>query len=114
MKENPRSKEEKTVKDIRNLFRLKIEQNKTAIKDITNLFRIKKEVKGIKDIALRNIKNLFEYGKEEENYYKPVRVNHFWSNNYIQYKSNSDKNRILSVEKYLDKIKPYLKGTNII
>ena len=46
--------------------------------------------------------------KKKKNYYKPLRVN-FWSNNYIQYKSNSDKNRILSVEEYLDKIKPYLK-----
>ena len=34
---------------------------------------MKKEVKGIKDIVLRNIKNLSEYEKEEENYYKPVR-----------------------------------------
>ena len=46
--------------------------------------------------------------KKKNNYYKPLRVN-FWSNNYIQYKSNSDKNRILSVEECLDKIKPYLK-----
>ena len=90
--ENPRSEEEKIIKDIRNLFRLK------------------KEVKGIKDIALRNIKNLFEYEKEEENYYKPVRVNNFWRNNYIEYISNSDKNRMLSVEEYLDKIRPYLRG----
>ena len=58
---------------------------------------------------LRNIKNLFEYEKEEENYYKPVRVNHFRSNNHIEYKSNGDKNRILSVQEYLDKIRPYLK-----
>ena len=41
------------------------------------------------------------YEKEEENYYKPVKVNTFWSNNYIEYKSNSDKNKILSVEEYL-------------
>ena len=90
--ENPRSEEEKIIKDIRNLFRLK------------------KEVKGIKDIALRNIKNLFEYEKEEENYYKPVRVNNFWRNNYIEYISNGDKNRMRSVEEYLDKIRPYLRG----
>ena len=57
--ENPRSEEEEIIKDIRNLFRLK------------------KEVKGIKDIVLGNVKNLFEYEKEEENYYKPVRVNNF-------------------------------------
>ena len=48
--------------------------------------------------------------KEKKNHYKPVRVNNFWSNNYIEYKSNGDKNKILSVEKYLNKIRPYLKG----
>ena len=52
-------------------------------------------------IVVRNVKNLFEYGKEEEYYYKPVRVNNFWSSNYyIEYKSNSDKTKILSVEEY--------------
>ena len=39
-----------------------------------------------------------------------MRVNNFWSNNYIEYKRNDDKNKILSVEEYLDKIKPYLRG----
>ena len=42
-------------------------------------------------------------------YYKPVRVNNFLSNNYIECKSNGDKNRILSVDEYLDKIRQYLK-----
>ena len=82
MIKNLRLKEEKIIKDIRNLFRLKKEQNETAIKDIRNLFRLKKEIKGIKNILLTNIKNLFEYEKEEENYNKPVRVNNFRSNNY--------------------------------
>ena len=91
MMENPKPEEEKIIKDIKNLFRLK------------------KEVKGNKDIILRNIKNLFEYEKEEENYDKLVRVNNFWSNNYVEYKSSGDKNRILSVEEYLDKIRPYLR-----
>ena len=100
--ENPSSEEEKIIKDIRNFFRQKKEQSDTAIKDMRNL---KNEVK---DIVLRNVKNLFEFEKEE-NYYKPVRVNNFWSNNYIEYKSKGDKNRILSIEEYLDKIRPYLK-----
>ena len=68
---------------MRNLFRLKKEQNDIAVEGIRNHFRLKKEVKGIKDIVLRNIENLFQYEKEEENYYQPVRVNNFWSNNYI-------------------------------
>ena len=59
--------------------------------------------------TLRDIKNLFEHEKDEENYYKPVRVNNFWSNNYIEYKSNGDRNKTLSVEEYLNKISPYLK-----
>ena len=75
-------KEENIIKDIRNLFRLKKEQNYTGINNIRNLFRLKKEIKAIKDIILRDIKNLFEH--EEESYYKPVRVNNFWSNNYIE------------------------------
>ena len=36
-------------------------------------------------------------------------MNNFQSNNYIECKSNGDKNKILSVEEYLNKIKPYLK-----
>ena len=83
-------------------------EEEKIIKDIGNLSRLKKEIKGIKDIVLRNIKNLFEYGKEEKTYCKPIRVNS-WSNNYIEYRSNSDKNKILSVEEYLYKIRPYLR-----
>ena len=79
------------------------------IRDTRNHFRLKKEIKEIKDIILRDIKNIFEYEKEEENYYKPLRVNNVWSNDYIEYKNNGYKNRILSVEEYPDKIRPYLK-----
>ena len=63
---NPRPQEEKIIKDIRNLFRLKKEQNDTPMKDIRNLFRIKKEIKRIKNIVLRSIKNLFEYEKKKK------------------------------------------------
>ena len=45
----------------------------------------KKEIEGIKDIVLRNLKNL-------------ERANNFWSNNYIEYKRNGDKNGILLAE----------------
>ena len=48
--------------------------------------------------------------KKEDNYFKPVRANNFWSNNYIEYKSNGDKNKILSLEEYLNKIRPTLKS----
>ena len=57
--ENLRPEEEKIIKDIRNLLRLKKELGYTAIKDIRDLFRLQKETKEIKDRILRDIKNLF-------------------------------------------------------
>ena len=102
MIENPRPEEQKIIKDIRNLCRLKKELNYTAIKDITNFFRQEKETKAIKDRKLRDIKNLFEH-EEEEN---TVRVHNFWINNYIEYESNGDRNKTISVEEYLNKMRP--------
>ena len=107
--ENPRPEEEKIIKDIRRLFRLKKELIYTAIKDIRNLFRREKETKANKDRILRDVENLFEHEEEEENYYKQVKVSNFWSNNYIEYESNVDRNKTLSVEEYLNKVSPYLK-----
>ena len=102
---NPRSEEEKIIKNVRNIFRLKKKQNDSAIKYIRNTFRLKKEVKGIKDVVLRNINNFLE----RKNYYKPARVNNFWSNNYMVYNCKDDKKRIPSVEEYLHRIRPYLR-----
>ena len=47
--------------------------------------------------------------KKEKNYNKLVRVSNFWNNSYIDYESNSDRSKTLSVEKYLNKIRTYLK-----
>ena len=66
------------------------------------VFRLEKETKAIKDRIIRDAKNLFEH--EEENYYKPISVSNFWSNNYIAYKSSTDRNKTLSVEEYLNKL----------
>ena len=79
------------------------------VKNVRNLFRIEKETKAIKERILRDIKNLFEHEEGEENYYKPVRVSNFWSNIYIEYESNGDRNKTLSLEEYINKIRPYLK-----
>ena len=38
-------------------------------------------------------------------------MNNIWSNNYIEFKSNRDINKTLSVEEYLNKISPYLKSS---
>ena len=90
---------------MRNLFILQKEIDDTTIKDIRNLFRLKKENKAIKARIIRDISKLFEH---EEDYYKPVRAGNIWSNNYIEYESNGYKNKTLSVEEYLNKTRPYL------
>ena len=97
------------IKDIRNLFRLSKELNYTEIKDVRSLFRLEEELKAIKDRILRDIKNLLGH-EERENCYKLARVINFWSNNYIEYESDDGRNKTLSVEEYLNKIRPYLKG----
>ena len=48
----------------------------------------------MKDRTIRDIRTLLE---QEEEYYKPKRLNNFWNNNYIQYESNSETNRNLSL-----------------
>ena len=83
-------------------------EEENITKDIRNLFRVKKEIKAIKDRILRDIKNLFEHG-EEKDCYKPVRESNFWSNNYIEYKSKGNRNKTVSIEEYLNKIRLYLK-----
>ena len=89
------------------MYRFRLNQEIEPIKDIRNLFRFKKENKAIKYKTTKNIRNLFQ--KEKEDYYKPKRVDNFWSWTYIEYECDIDRNEKLSTEKYLNKIKPYLK-----
>ena len=51
---------------------------------------------------IRNIRTIFQ--QQEEDCYKPERVNNFWSNSSIEYENNDDKNRNLSLDEYLHKI----------
>ena len=61
----------------------------------------------IKNIIIIDIRTLLE---QEKDYYKPKRASNFWNNNYIEYESNGDKNRNLSLDEYLNKIEPYLRN----
>ena len=53
--------------------------------------------------------NIFFQYEEEENYCKQVKISSFWSNNCTEQESNGDRNKTLSVEKHLNKIRSYLK-----
>ena len=53
----------------------------------------------------RDIRTLSE---PEEEYHKPIKIVNAFDDNYIGYESNEDKDKMVSIEKYLDKIEPYL------
>ena len=53
--------------------------------------------------------NFFEQKEEEEDYYKPKKVDKFYSDNFILHQIRDNKNETLSIEEYLNKIRPYLK-----
>ena len=45
---------------------------------------------------IRDIRKLFQ--KEKEDYWKLVGVENFWSRNYIEYESNRNRNKTLSID----------------
>ena len=61
----------------------------------------------ITDKIIRYIRTLFE---QQEDHDKPKIVSNFYNNIYIEYESNGDRNRNLSLDEYLNKIKPYLRN----
>ena len=61
---------------------------------------------------IRDIRAPFE--KEEADYYKPKRINNLCKNNYIEYENSGDKSRNLSLDKYLNKIKLFLRNIRIV
>ena len=66
----------------------------------------------IKDSIVRDIRTLFEQ-EDDADYFERKRVSNFLSNNYIEYESNGDRNKNLSLDRYLDKIEPYLRDVII-
>ena len=51
--------------------------------------------------------NLFGTKKGYYKLFRAIYSNNFYSNNYIEYESNGDKNKALSIKQYVDEIKPY-------
>ena len=82
---------------------MKNEINDAAIKGLKNLYKLQKENKTINHKILGDIRNFFEHEEKD----KPVRVNDFGVP-FIKHKSNDDR-ETLSVKKYLNKVRIYLK-----
>ena len=93
---------------IMRLFKTYITENYSKPrKSKTKKQSLEKIFKTIKDITDLDIRQLFEL--KYEDYYKPVRVGNFYSSNCIEYIGNGDRNRTLSSEEYLSKIRTHLK-----
>ena len=97
---------------MKNLIRLKKEKDNSikndVLWDIKILIKLKKEKKNnsIKNEVLRDLRTLSESDKED--YYEPVRISNAFDDNFIEYESNGHKHKTLSIEEYLNKIRPYL------
>ena len=52
---------------------------------------------------ISEIRNLFELRSKD--YHEPIRVGSFYSNNYNEYESNGYRDKNLSIEEYLNKVK---------
>ena len=99
------------IKDVKNLFRLKKEIYENTFKDVTNLARLNKENKEIKDRINGDFRYIFQHHEEGN---KLVSAGNFFSDNFIEYEINGDRNKALSIEKYLNKIRPSLKDSQQI
>ena len=71
------------------------------MKNIKSLFGLKNK-KGINDKILTDIRTLYE--SDKEGYYKTIRIGNALRNDYTEYESNGDKDKILFIDDYLDMV----------
>ena len=96
------------LKLIAKVRRIKNYENKSK-NELLDAFKRSEPFKGIKEIKKENcdenkiIRGLRALYEPEEDYYKPQKKSYF-DDNYIEYESNGDKDKILSIEEYLNMI----------
>ena len=57
-------------------------------------------------MIIRDVRNLFDLPIDKD-YYKPIITNSSFNNSYIEYENKGDKDKTLSINKYLYKIRSY-------
>ena len=107
----------------KNIFKSKGKEIKKSLMKPSKKKILKSKIKEIKEILYDPILDRDEkieeilkipydsknnYFKPKEDNYKPLRIGNVFSSNYIEYKSNGDKDKTLTIKDYLDKIKPCL------
>ena len=61
----------------------------------------------MKGRIIGHVMNFFD--QQQDDFNKPGIVGNFWSRNCIEYESYGERNKALLIEKYLNKIRLYLK-----
>ena len=69
-------------------------------KNVSSLLLSKKE-------KIEQIKKLISIPQKDV--YNPIKISGAFNDNYIEYKSNSEKDKSISIKKYLDNIRSYLR-----
>ena len=108
------------IKEIRkNLYEIENEKNpsESKIKEIEkNLTKLEENLSktknyydydGIEYREIRNVRDLFDLSIDED-YYNPIISKSAFDSSYIQHESKGDKEKNLSIKKYLKMIKPYI------
>ena len=67
-----------------------------------------REENKVSDTIIRDLRALYE---SNEDYYEPKKIKSAFHDNYVEYESNVDKDKRLSIEEYFNMIRPYLSNT---
>ena len=77
----------------------------SGLKDIRNLFDQNDD-----DKVYEDIKCLFnEYEEIKKDVYEPIKISVAFNDNYVEYKSESERDKSISIKKYPDRIREYLR-----
>ena len=98
------------IENEKNLFASKINEIGRNLFELDeNLSKTKKyyDYDNIEYRGIRNVRDLSDFSIDED-YYKPIITESSFNNNYIQYESKGDKGKKLSINKYINMIRPYL------
>ena len=97
----------------KNLFESKtieIEKNLFELEEILSRLKNYHDYDDVEQKRIRDVGNLFNQSTDGD-YYKPIKTKSAFNGNYIEYESNGDKDKNLSLRKYLRMIRPYLSQT---
>ena len=97
--ENEKNPSESKIKEI--------ERNLTELEETLSKTKKYYDYDDIEYRGIRNVRDLFDLSIDED-YYKPIIAKSAFNGTYIQYESQGDRGKNISIKKYLNMIKPHL------